>query len=240
MRNLQVWLVEGGVVVEQDIQVDEARALRKGLVAAHVGFDLPESGQELMRRKSGFRTEGGVEEPGLIEVVDGFGFVEARDFFDANGVAVEEMDGFAEVVGAVADVGAEGDVDDGHWSYFRAEEGWRGRQARIMIGRAEFSHSKRTRLRTWGAAVRRPYKDWETIGRLKYGSRAMAAMNRCTPEKAGGVKPPLQTSRSVSDRIRTCRRGGGECLGRSGLRGVLARWQRRRRARHRRLAPEWR
>jgi len=124
VRDLQVRLLDRAVGVKKDVEVDEAGAFGERLVAAHVGFDLAEGGEEFVGRKTGFGTESGIEEPGLVEVVDGLGFVEARDSFDADGMAVEELDGFAEVVGSVANVGAKGDVHGGHWEYFRAEE-WR-------------------------------------------------------------------------------------------------------------------
>lgn len=60
------------------------------------------------------RFEDRVEEPGLIEVVDGLGFVDAGEFGDVDGGLGEPADGFAEVGLTVADVGAEREVDGGH------------------------------------------------------------------------------------------------------------------------------
>ena len=44
VRNLQLGLVDGDVVVEENVEIDEAGAFRKRLAAAHVGFDLAEGG----------------------------------------------------------------------------------------------------------------------------------------------------------------------------------------------------
>ena len=121
VRNLQLGLVDGDVVVEENVEIDEAGAFRKRLAAAHVGFDLAEGGKEFAGGEKGFGKHGGVEEPGLVKVVDRFGLIEGGDSLDANGVAVEKMHRFAEVLCAIADIGAERDVGGGHWGYFRAE-----------------------------------------------------------------------------------------------------------------------
>ena len=114
MRDLQIGSVDGLVGVEQDVQVDEARTLGKGFLAAHGRFDAPKRGEKLRGRKMGLGEKDGVEEPGLVEVLDGFGFVEARKLCDLNGGLRHAADGFAEMGLAVADIGTECKVDRGH------------------------------------------------------------------------------------------------------------------------------
>ena len=78
MGNLEVRGVDGVVAVEEDVEVDEARALGECLFAAHLRLDLAEDGQELRGGEIGLRLEHCVQEPGLLEVVDGLCLVDAR------------------------------------------------------------------------------------------------------------------------------------------------------------------
>ena len=80
--------------------------LAKGFLATHLRFDGAKNGEELRGRQSRLRFEHGIEEPGLVEVVDGFGFVGAGDFCDANVRCTKQANGFAQVLFAVADVGS--------------------------------------------------------------------------------------------------------------------------------------
>jgi hypothetical protein len=50
--------------------------------------------------------EDGVEEPGLVEIVDGLGFVEGGKFGDLDVGVAEESECVAEIFFAVADIGA--------------------------------------------------------------------------------------------------------------------------------------
>jgi len=88
MRHLEVRLGDDSFVVEEDVQVDEARALGEGLAASHVRFDAAESSKKFAGREASFGAEGGVEEPGLVEVVDRFCFVETGDLFDSDQMAI--------------------------------------------------------------------------------------------------------------------------------------------------------
>lgn len=105
---------EGELVVEEEVEVDDARALEwyADTVAAHGGLDGEESLQEDVGKERGFEEGGGVEEVGLVEIADGGGAVEGGGSGDAaqGGQAAE---GFFEVLGRGAEgageIGAEGD-----------------------------------------------------------------------------------------------------------------------------------
>jgi hypothetical protein len=53
----------------------------------------------------------------LVEIVDGLGFVEGGKFGDLDVGVAEESECVAEIFFAVADVGAQGDVDGGRHLY---------------------------------------------------------------------------------------------------------------------------
>jgi hypothetical protein len=114
MGDLQGGRVDGFVSVEKNVEIDEARSFGEGLLAAHFGFDATEGGEELRRSQIGLRFEDRVEKPGLVEVVDRLGFVDAREFRDVNRGLRHAADGFAEIGLAIADVGAEREVNGGH------------------------------------------------------------------------------------------------------------------------------
>ena len=106
VRNLQVGSLDGLVGVEQDVQVDEARTLGKGFLAAHGRFDAPKRGEKFGGRKMGLGEKDGVEEPGLVEIIDRFGFVDAgnREHLDRSVLQVASR--FPQILCAVANVGA--------------------------------------------------------------------------------------------------------------------------------------
>src|SRR5271157_4516629 len=114
MGDLQLGSGDGFVVVEEDVEINEARAFGEGFLAAHGGFDGVELLQEIERGQNSLRFEGGVEEPGLFEIINGLGFVDAGNFQDADAGIFEKTNGFAKVVIAIADVGSQRDVDGGH------------------------------------------------------------------------------------------------------------------------------
>ena len=99
--------VEDFFVVEEKIEVDEARAFggSGGAVATHRVFDCEQCVEEIDGGERCFEERGGVEEAGLVEVADGVGVVEGGDGGDvAEGF--EMVQGFAEIGFAVAEVGA--------------------------------------------------------------------------------------------------------------------------------------
>lgn len=114
MGDLQVRRVDGFVGVEEDVQIDQPRTFGKGLLAAHFGLDAAKSGEKLRGGKIGLRFEDGVEEPSLVEVVDGLGFVDTRELGDVNRGLCETADGFTEIALAIADVRTKREIDRGH------------------------------------------------------------------------------------------------------------------------------
>jgi len=106
----EFWCVEDGVAEEQEVKVDDAGAVGDGggAVAAHLLLNGEEGGEKLGGRERGAQERGRVEKVWLVEVADGGGVVERRDFLHfAKGAQV--FDGGAEIGFAVSEVGAEGD-----------------------------------------------------------------------------------------------------------------------------------
>jgi hypothetical protein len=123
--DLQVRLGDGFQAVEEDVQVEESRTFGDKFVAAEGSFDATEGAEESSSGESGFGVEDAIEEPGLVEEVHGLGFVESGDAEDADARLFEGGEGGAEIGGAVAQVGAEGEVDlvRGHGRTIVAREG---------------------------------------------------------------------------------------------------------------------
>ncbi len=106
--------LEDGVGVEQEIEVEDARALgwSVGAVAAHGVFDREELVEEDVWGEGSFEEGGGVEETRLVEIAYRVGGVEGGDGGDMaeGGEAGEGLAevGFGRAVGG-GEVGAEGD-----------------------------------------------------------------------------------------------------------------------------------
>jgi len=77
MWDLEIRRVDGFTAVEENVEVEEARTFGEGLLAAHLRFDKTKGAKEIEGVEFGLRFEDGVEEPILIEVIEGFGFVNA-------------------------------------------------------------------------------------------------------------------------------------------------------------------
>jgi len=106
MRDLEVRRFDGCVAVKKNVEIDKAWALGEGFLAAHPGFDLPQCAEECRGREIGLCFEDGVEEPGLVEIIDRFGFVDAgnREHLDRSVLQVASR--FPQILCAVANVGA--------------------------------------------------------------------------------------------------------------------------------------
>jgi hypothetical protein len=124
MGNLESGLVDDEIVVQKDVEINEARAFGDRFVVAHVRFNAAKGGEQLGRREIGLRFERGVKEPRLVEVIDGFSFVEGRKFDDCDGGVFKELQSAAKIGFAVAEIGAEGEIDGGH-ERFSPRNGWR-------------------------------------------------------------------------------------------------------------------
>ena len=117
MRNLEISGGNSVVAIEKDVEIDEARPLGEGFSAAHLRFDVAECAEKLKGGENRLRFEDGVEEPGLVEEVDGLGFVNAGYLYDGDTGFGEETDGLAQVFLAVTNVGAERQVNGRHMRY---------------------------------------------------------------------------------------------------------------------------
>lgn len=114
MRNLQVRGVDGVIAIEEDVEIDKAWAFGERLLASHLRFDVAEGGEELRGGEVGLGFEDGVEEPGLVEIIDGLGFVDGRELYDVDAGLGKKANGFAKIGFAVADVSAESEIGRGH------------------------------------------------------------------------------------------------------------------------------
>jgi len=102
MRDLQFGRVDGRLVVKKNVEVDQARAFREGFLATHTGFDLTQCPQERRGCQVGLRRQHRIEEPGLVEIIDGLRFVQAGSLKHPDRGTVQAADGFAEIFLAFA------------------------------------------------------------------------------------------------------------------------------------------
>src|SRR5205814_7410989 len=74
------------VAVEQEVQIERARALRRprAPVSSEGALELEQCAQQRAGRQRRLELYGPVEETGLVEVVDGLGVAEARDALDLD------------------------------------------------------------------------------------------------------------------------------------------------------------
>lgn len=80
MRDLQFGNVERPIAEEKDVNIEKARALSESFFATQLRFDGAEGAQEIDGLRIRFAFDDTIEEPGLVEVIDGLGFVEGRNF----------------------------------------------------------------------------------------------------------------------------------------------------------------
>ena len=80
VRHGQVGLVDHGVAVEEQVEIDRPRAEARALPrAAERALDLEEALEQLVRRELRLERRDAVEERGLVDVADGVGLAEPRD-----------------------------------------------------------------------------------------------------------------------------------------------------------------
>src|SRR5207244_13202669 len=86
VRHLQERLVDGRVAVEQEVEVERARALRRRLAAVSPkgALQLEHGAEKRPGRQLGLELDGSVEETRLVEIVERLGVAEARDAFDLD------------------------------------------------------------------------------------------------------------------------------------------------------------
>lgn len=107
-------MVEGGVAVEQQIEVEGAGAPAFGSDATARFLNGEKGVEQIERRKGGEEAGDGVEIVLLAGRADGGGFVEGGDGVEAGaGQRGEGGEGGFEVRVTVAEIGAQGDVGGG-------------------------------------------------------------------------------------------------------------------------------
>jgi len=123
MRDFEVEFREDEVAVEEEIEVEGARAVGRGggVVAAEVALDGQERVEDDARSEIGIEGNDGVEEAGLIGEIgwgaDGRSGVERGAGGDAAVSGEEREDGGERGVGRTSgagEVGAEGEEGEGH------------------------------------------------------------------------------------------------------------------------------
>lgn len=112
VRHLKFGKIDGFVAVKEDVQVDEARAFGKSFCAAHGLLDVLESPQEFQWRERGLGFYSTIQEPGLVEIVDGFGFIKVGNGSYGNTPIRKHANGSLQVALAMAQVGTERKVDE--------------------------------------------------------------------------------------------------------------------------------
>ena len=111
MRDFEVACADDGGGVKEDVDVEGAWAEADQAATPELEFDGADGVEELEREKRSFGFDAAVEEPGLLGEADGFSGVERRAKGDADANGIEEVEGAGDAGGAVAEVGAEGEID---------------------------------------------------------------------------------------------------------------------------------
>ncbi len=102
VRDLQFGSVERLIAEEKDVDIEEARAFGECSLAAELRFDGTKCAQEFDGLRIGFTFNDAIEEPGLVEIIDGFGFVEGRNFLYLKICERQRANGGSEVRGTIA------------------------------------------------------------------------------------------------------------------------------------------
>jgi len=119
MRNLEAGLGEHETAIEEDVEVESARAVGDGggTIASEESLNGEKSIKEWVRREIGFKSDDGVQEARLIGEANGLGGIERGTRDDvAERANVLESCGERGIgrAGGAGKVGAEGDVGEGH------------------------------------------------------------------------------------------------------------------------------
>jgi Subtilase family len=116
MRDLEPRLVDDGVTVEQEIEIDRPGAVPGAVThASELALDLEHPIEELTRCELGPEGRRRVEEAGLVLVADGIGLPEGRNGEDFDlGIGVEPLHGSPDRPFPVSEVCAQTDVENPH------------------------------------------------------------------------------------------------------------------------------
>jgi hypothetical protein len=102
VRDLEVGSVNRFRAVEEDVEVDFARAFGELFLATELRFDRAQGFEERMRREVCFCLHNAIEEPRLVEIVDWFGFVNRGSLLEADAGRRKRGYGGAEIGLAVS------------------------------------------------------------------------------------------------------------------------------------------
>ncbi len=119
MRDYEAGFGQDEIAIEEDIEVEGARTVEDGAraITAEQALDREKSFKEGARREIGLNGDDGVQEARLIGKADGLGGIERGTRGDAaeRGDLLESSgEGSIGRASGAWEVGAEGDVDEGH------------------------------------------------------------------------------------------------------------------------------
>jgi hypothetical protein len=102
VRDVETGLVDGSFAVEEQVEVDRARAPARALPnAAQLSFDVEEAVEQLAGRQLGLDLGDGVQERRLVDETPRLGLADRRE-----ARCVEQLRGAADLLLAVAEVRA--------------------------------------------------------------------------------------------------------------------------------------
>jgi hypothetical protein len=112
MRDFKAGYAEDEIAVEENVENEGARAIGNTgcAVATEVAFDEENGAKQFERRQSGFESDDGVEEAGLIGEADGRGGVERGTGGDAPRAMVAR-----DIFSRVAELGRERVGESANW-----------------------------------------------------------------------------------------------------------------------------
>src|ERR1035441_5110447 len=111
MRHRQRWRVDVGRAEQQDVDVDDARALGLRSLPSHGALDIQDAGKEFSRDQFRPHGHGTIQEPWLLGKFDRLGLIERRNFLYI--AEVEELANRGpDVYLPVSEVGTQREIDD--------------------------------------------------------------------------------------------------------------------------------
>jgi len=104
VRNFQPRLVKYNVPVEENVDIDDPRAVWEGFPAAELALNGLQLSEEPQRRKRSFRLDDAIQEPGLCKKADWFRLIDGRVAQNPDTGFRQGLDGALEVRGAVVQI----------------------------------------------------------------------------------------------------------------------------------------
>ncbi len=110
--------------VEEDVDIDGARAHGHAATAAERPLDLLQAAEKLERHQGGFGRDGAVQEGALIDAADRLGEVDGGLAERADAGLGQSVESARQMSGAVADVRSEGEIDRSHRGHRKSGNGF--------------------------------------------------------------------------------------------------------------------